>query len=63
MEKSGIMQYLNIWECEFTENVSKENYACTILAVLINLYVNSQLNGFHELIVFTIIVFMILNST
>ena len=45
-------------ECECTDNVSKEKYVCTIFAVLISLYLNSQLNGFHELMVFTIIVFM-----
>ena len=38
--------------------MSKENYVCKIFAVLISLYVNSGLNGFHELMVFTIIVFM-----
>ena len=42
-------------QCECTDNVSKENYVCKIFAVLIILYVNSQLNGFHELMVFTII--------
>ena len=45
-------------ECECTDNVSKEKYVCTIFAVLISFYVNSQLDGFHELIVFTIVVFM-----
>ena len=44
--------------CECTEIFSKEKYVCTIFAVLITLYVNSRLNGFHELMVFTIIVFM-----
>ena len=34
--------------CECTENVRKEKYVCTILAVLITLYVNPQLNGFHD---------------
>ena len=34
-----------------------EKYICTIFAVLITLYVNSQLNGFHDLMVFTIIEF------
>ena len=45
-------------ECECTDNAIKEKYGCTIFAVLITLYVNSRLNGFHELMVFTIIVFM-----
>ena len=45
-------------ECECTDNASKEKYACTIFSVLITLYVNSQLNGFHKIIVFTTIVFM-----
>ena len=44
--------------CECTYNKSKEKYACTIFAVLITLYLNSQLNIFHELMVTTIIVFM-----
>ena len=44
--------------CECTYNVSKEKYVCTIFAVLISLYVTSQLNGFHELMVFTFILFM-----
>ena len=44
--------------CEFTENVSKDKYVCTIFTLLINLYVNSRLHCFHELIIFTIIVFM-----
>ena len=43
--------------CECTYNVSKDNYICKIFAVLITLYVNSLINGFHDLIVFTIIVF------
>ena len=34
-------------------NVSKEKYVCTIFAVLITLYINSRLNGFHKLMVFT----------
>ena len=42
--------------CECTYNVSKEKYVCKIFAVLISLYVNSRLNGFHKLMVFTIIV-------
>ena len=45
-------------ECECTENVSKEKYVCTIFSVLISLYVDSQLNDFHELMVFTNIVFI-----
>ena len=45
-------------ECECIDNVSKYNYVCTIFAVLIMVYVNSRLNGFHELMVFTIIVFL-----
>ena len=44
--------------CECTDNVNKEKYVCNIFAVLINLYMNSQLNGFHELMVFTIIILM-----
>ena len=52
------MQYLNMRECECTDNVRKEKYVCTIFAVLIILYVNSRLNGFHNLMVFTIIVFL-----
>ena len=47
---------LHPYEC--TYNVSKENYVCTIFAVLITLYVNSQLNGFHKQMVSMIIVFM-----
>ena len=48
------------WEqpCECTDNVSKENYVCTIFSVLISLHVDSRLNGFQELMVFRIIVFM-----
>ena len=49
---------INTSWCECTDNVSKENYLCAIFAVLITLYVNSRLNGFHELMVFTIIIFM-----
>ena len=45
-----------IYEC--TDNRIKEKYVCTIFAVLISLYVNLRLNGFHKLTVFTIIVFM-----
>ena len=52
------MQYLNMRECECTDNVMKDKYVCTIFAVLITLYVNSGLNGFHYLMVFTIIVFL-----
>ena len=48
----------SMMSCECTDNVSKQKYVCTILAVLISLYVNSRLNGFHEQMVFTIIVFM-----
>ena len=44
--------------CECTENVRKEKYVCKIFAVLINLYVNSRINGFQDLVVFTIIVFL-----
>ena len=43
---------------KYTEIFSKEKYVCTIFAVLISLYVNEQLNNFHELMVFTMIVFM-----
>ena len=42
------MQYLNMRECEYTDNVRKENYACTIFAVIINLYANSRLNEGSE---------------
>ena len=45
-------------ECECTDNDSKENYVCAIFAVIIRLYMNSQLNGFHKLMNFTSIVFM-----
>ena len=45
-------------ECECTDNVSKDKYVYKLFLVLISLYVNSQRNGFHELMVFTIIVFM-----
>ena len=48
---------LNMIECECTDNVWKENYVCTIFTLLITFHVNSQLNGFHNLMVFTIIVF------
>ena len=44
-------------EFECTDNVSKEKYVCTIFTLPITFYVNSRLNGFHDLIVFTIIVF------
>ena len=37
--------------CECTYNVRKEKYVCTIFAVLIHLYVNSLINGFHNLMV------------
>ena len=49
---------INTSWCECTDNVSKENYLCAIFAVLITLYVNSRLNGFHKLIIFMIIVLM-----
>ena len=39
-------------------NVRKEKYVSTIFAVLITLCVDSPLNGFHDLMVFTIIVFL-----
>ena len=42
------MQYFIMRECEFTDNARKENYVFTIFAVLITLYINSQLNGFHK---------------
>ena len=44
-----------IFEC--TDNVRKEKYLCEILTVPITLYVNSWLNGFHDRMVFTIIIF------
>ena len=44
--------------CECTYNVRKEKYFCIMFAVQITLYVSTRLNGFYELIVFTIIVFM-----
>ena len=43
--------------CECTDNLGKDKYVCTIFTILITLYVNSQLNGFHDLTVFTIILF------
>ena len=43
--------------CECTENVRKDKDVCTIFAVLITFYVNLRLNGFYNLMVFTIIVF------
>ena len=46
-----LMDWIQKYEC--TENLSKEKYVCTIFAVLISVYVNSRLNGFHELMVFT----------
>ena len=49
--------YLVLLICECTDNLIKWKYVCTIFSVLISLYVNSRLNGFHELMVFTIIVF------
>ena len=61
------MIYIDSWEhiyfwfrkkCECTDNMSKEKSVCTIYAVLISLYVNSRLNGFHKLIIFMIIVLM-----
>ena len=42
---------------EYTDNVRKEKYICTIFTVLINLYVNSRHNDFHNLMIITIIVF------
>ena len=45
-------------ECECTYNVIKDKYVCTIFELLITLYVNSGLNCFHGLMVFTIIVLM-----
>ena len=56
MMKPFIMKMFQ--RCECTENERIEKYVCTIFAVLINLYVNSQLNGFQDLMVFTIIVFL-----
>ena len=44
--------------CECTENVRKEKYAYKIFTVLIILHVYSRPNGFHNLMVFTIIVFL-----
>ena len=41
-----------------TDNARKEKYVCKLFAVLITLYVNSRLHGFHDLMVFMIIVFM-----
>ena len=45
-------------EYECTYNMSKEKYACTKFEVLITFYVNSRLDGFYKLMVFTIVVFM-----
>ena len=53
-----MMQYLNMRKCECTDNVSKDKYVHKIFSVLITSYVNSRLNGFHELMVYTIIIFM-----
>ena len=44
--------------CQCTYNVNKENYLCTIFSVLIILYMNSRLNGFQGIMVFTIIIFL-----
>ena len=44
-------------KCECTENVRKEKYVCTVFTVIINLNLYSRLKGFHDLMVFTIIVF------
>ena len=55
MMKPFIMKMFQ--RCECTENERIEKYVCTIFAVLITLYVNSRLNGFQDLMVFTIIVF------
>ena len=43
--------------CECTEILRKDNYLCTIFTALIVLHVYSRLNGFHNLMVFTVIVF------
>ena len=56
MMKPFIMKMFQ--RCECTENERIEKYVCTIFAVLITLYVNSRLNGFQDLMVFTIIVFL-----
>ena len=46
-----------LWaECECTKNVRKEKYVCTIFTVVINFHVNSRLSGFHDLMIFTMIV-------
>ena len=45
-------------DCECTDNARKDKYVCTIFSVLITLCVNSQLNYFHYLIVFKIILFL-----
>ena len=52
------MKYHNMRECECTDNLRKEKYVCTTFAVLITLYVDSRPNGFHDLMFFTIIVFL-----
>ena len=44
-------------ECECTDNVSKDKYVCTIFTELIILHVYSHLDGFQNLIVFTVILF------
>ena len=46
---SETMQYFHMRECECTENVRKNKYVCIIFALLITLYVNLRLNGFHNL--------------
>ena len=57
-QQHSLCQTISNAMCECTDNVIKENYVCKIFALLISLYVNSRLNGFHKLIFFKIIIFV-----
>ena len=46
--QSEIILYLNMKECECTENVKTEKYVCRIFMALINIHVYSRPNGFHD---------------
>ena len=50
------MKTNQVLTCECKDNVSKDKYVCTIIAVLISLCMNLRINAFHGLMVFTIIV-------
>ena len=43
--------------CECRDNVKKEKYVCAIFTVIINLHVYTPLSVFHNIMVFTIIIF------